>query len=142
MEIKVIHSVELPFIINLPNGVYKIKVNFRGSSYHLDLQISNTKYKVKTTYQGKDAYFEVEEYEIPTLDEDEKNNHREKLRTHIFWEVKKVFNVTTGYFIKCFNIGVFIIWSSLDKIFITILLDKLLFVDKISGKIIHSLRRD
>lgn len=93
MELKVIHSVELPFILNLPNGVYNTKVDFKGSSYHLDLQISNTKYKVKTTYQGKDAYFEVEEDEIPTLDEDEKNNHREKLRTHISWEVKKVFNV-------------------------------------------------
>ncbi|RJS63028.1 hypothetical protein [Priestia filamentosa] len=94
MELKVIHSVELPFILNLPNDVYNTEVNFKGSSYHLDLQLSNTKYKVMTTYQGQDAYIEVEEDEIPTLDEDERNNYREKLRTYISWEVKKLFDVT------------------------------------------------
>lgn len=94
MELKVIHSVELPFILNLPNDVYNTEVKFRGGGYHLELQISNTKYKVMTTYQGKDAYIEVEEDEIPTLDEDERNSYREKLRTHISWEVKKLFNVT------------------------------------------------
>ncbi|GAA5417001.1 hypothetical protein Pryu01_02062 [Paraliobacillus ryukyuensis] len=94
MELKVIHSVELPFILNLPNDVYNTAVNFRGRNYYLDLQISNTKYKVKTTYQGKDAYFEVEEDEIPALVEEERDNYREKLRTHISWEVKKIFNVS------------------------------------------------
>jgi hypothetical protein len=92
VELKVIHSVELPFILNLPNDVYNTEVNFMSTSYHLDLKISNTKYKIITTYQGKDAYIEVEEDEIHTLDEDEMNNFREKLRTHISWEVKANFN--------------------------------------------------
>ncbi|WP_263480341.1 hypothetical protein [Bacillus thuringiensis] len=36
----------------------------------------------------------------------------------------------------------FLLWIALDKVCIKILLDKLLFVDKINGKIMHSLRRD
>ncbi|WP_121663477.1 hypothetical protein [Metabacillus litoralis] len=94
MELKVIHSVELPFILNLHNDVYNTQVNFKGSIYNLELNISNTKYKVMTKYQGKDAYIEVEEDEISSLDEDERSNYREKLRTYISWEEKKLFNVT------------------------------------------------
>ncbi|MCG3088508.1 hypothetical protein [Sporosarcina cyprini] len=89
MELKVVHSVELPFILNLPNDTYDTRVEFGGNSYQVGLQISNTKYKVMTTYRGKEAYMEVEEDEISTLSEKEQNNYREKLRTHISWDLKE-----------------------------------------------------
>ncbi|MGG2054647.1 hypothetical protein ABFY48_09615 [Lysinibacillus pakistanensis] len=72
MELKVIHSVELPFILNLPNDIYEIKLDINGANYQIHLNVSNTAYKVITTYQGKEAYIIVNEDEINTLSEKEK----------------------------------------------------------------------